>query len=68
MTISKKFFILFLFLFCFLGATSSAYGSPQARRQIQAAAAGLHHSSQQRGIPDPLSEARDQTFILMDTG
>ena len=27
----------------------------------------LHHSSQQCRIPDPLSEARDQTHILMDT-
>ena len=27
----------------------------------------LHHSSGQRQIPDPLSEARDQTCILMDT-
>ena len=27
----------------------------------------LHHSSQQRQIPDPLSRARDQTHILMDT-
>ena len=26
----------------------------------------LHHSSGQRGIPDPLSEARGQTLILMD--
>ena len=26
----------------------------------------LHHSLQQRQIPDPLSEARDQTCILMD--
>ena len=26
----------------------------------------LHHSSQQRQIPNPLSEARDQTHILMD--
>ena len=26
----------------------------------------LHHSSQQCQIPDPLSEARDQTSILMD--
>ena len=25
-----------------------------------------HHSSQQHQIPDPLSEARDQTSILMD--
>ena len=27
----------------------------------------LHHSSQQGQIPDPLSKARDQTHILMDT-
>ena len=27
----------------------------------------LHHSSQQRPIPDPSSEARDRTRILMDT-
>ena len=27
----------------------------------------LHHSSWQRRIPDPLSEARDQTHILLDT-
>ena len=27
----------------------------------------LHHSSWQHQIPDPLSEARDQTCILMDT-
>ena len=26
----------------------------------------LHHSSLQHRIPDPLSEARDQTCILMD--
>jgi len=27
----------------------------------------LHHSSQQHQIPDPQSEAGDQTHILMDT-
>jgi len=27
----------------------------------------LHHSSRQRWILNPLSEARDQTHILMDT-
>ena len=27
----------------------------------------LHHSSQQRLILNPLSEARDQTHVLMDT-
>ena len=28
----------------------------------------LHHTSQQHQIPNPLSEATDQTHILMDTG
>ena len=27
----------------------------------------LHHGSWQRWIPDPLSEAKDQTLILVDT-
>ena len=27
----------------------------------------LHHSSRQCAIPNPLSEARDQTLILVDT-
>ena len=27
----------------------------------------LHHSSQQRQIPNPLRKARNQTHILMDT-
>ena len=27
----------------------------------------LHHSSQQHQILDPLSQARDRTYILMDT-
>ena len=36
--------------------------------QIRAIVAGLHHSSQQHGIFNPLSEARDRTHILMDTG
>ena len=59
-----------------------AYGSSQARGQIGigAAAAGLshshpdpsctwdlHHSSWRCWIPSPLSEARDQTRVLMDT-
>ena len=60
-----------------------AYGSYQAKGQIGAAAADLRHShsnardpshvcdlyhnSRQRRILNPLSEARDQTYILMDT-
>ena len=61
-----------------------AYGSPQARGGMGAAAAGLHHSHSNVGsapqlqgnlhhssgqcwILNPLSEARDETHILMDT-
>ena len=67
--------------FClFFRATPMAYGSSQARGQIGAAAASLHHShikegpslicnlhnsSQQRWILNPLSEARDQTWVFM---
>ena len=61
-------------------ATPLAHGSSQARGQIRAAAAShscshsdsrhifdLYHSSRQHQILDPRSEARDQTYILMDT-
>ena len=59
-----------------------AYGGYQARGQIGATAAGLHHSHSNAGpslicnlhhslwqcrILNSLSEARDQTYILMDT-
>ena len=60
-----------------------AYGSSLARGRIRATVApyakatamqdpslvcDLYHSSSQRQVPDPLSKARDQTCILMDTG
>ena len=54
----------------FLGlfrATSAAYGGSQARGPIRAEAAGLHHSSLQHEILNPLSKAKDRTHILMDT-
>ena len=59
-----------------------AYGSFQARGQIGATAACLHHGHSNSGskpglgptlqltavqIPDLLSEARDETRILLDT-
>ena len=59
-----------------------AYGSSQARGRIRDAAAGLHHSqsneesepicnlyhsSWKRWILNPLSEARDETHVFMDT-
>ena len=37
------------FFFCFLGPYPWAYGSSQARGQIRAAAAGLHHSHSNLG-------------------
>ena len=38
------FFVWFFFFFCLFRAAPTAYGSSQARGQIGAAAAGLHHS------------------------
>ena len=68
-----------LYLFVFLGPHPSAYGHSQARGQIRAAAAALHHSqtpdlslicylhcsSWQCQILNSLSRARGQTHILM---
>ena len=68
------------FFFFFLRAVSAAYGNSQARGQMGAIAAGLHHSnarsdhifdlhhsSQQCQILNLLSEARVGTCVLMDT-
>ena len=55
------------FVFFFFKATPMAYGRSQAGGRTGAAAASLHHSSWQHRILNPLSEARDQTHILMDT-
>ena len=76
------FVFLFCFWFCLFRAVLAVYGSPRARGRIRAASAGLHHSQATRDpsricdlhhnswqcwILSPLSEARDQTHILMDT-
>ena len=50
----------FFFFFSFFQAALAAYGSSQARGLIRATAACLHHSSQQRRIPNPLSKSRDE--------
>ena len=71
-------YLYFLFfVFCLFRAKPMAYGGSQARSQIRAAAAtamrdpgcifDLHHSSWQHQILNPLSKARDQTHVLMDT-
>ena len=57
---------VFFFFFPFRAAPL-AYGGSQARGQIGAIAAGLHHSSRQRRILNLLGEARDRTQILTDT-
>ena len=71
-----------LFFNLLFRAVPAAYGNSQARGQIGAAAASLryshsntgskricdlHHSSQQCQILKPLSEARDRTWVPMDT-
>ena len=70
---------LFFFLFAFSRATRVARGGSQARGRIGAVATGyratatwdpslvcdLYHSSWQRWILNPLSEARDRTRNLM---
>ena len=65
--------IHFSFVLLFTAAPK-AFGSSQARSPVRAAAAGLHHShsnlhrsSRQHWILNPLSKARDQTCVLMDT-
>ena len=69
------------FLNAFLNASPAAYGSSQATGRSKlplpayttatatsnlSCVCNLYHSSWQCQIPDPLSEARDQTCILMD--
>ena len=74
------FIYLFILVFWLFRAAPAAYGSAQARGRIGAVAAGLYHSntrsqficdlphsSQQRQILNPLSEARDRTLVPMDT-
>ena len=70
------------FLFCLFRAASVAYGGSQARVESEllllayARAAAtrdpscvfdLHHRSWQCWILNPLSEAKDRTYVLMDT-
>ena len=61
----------FFFFFVFFRAIPVAYGSSQAytratEMQDLNRTCDLHHSSQQLQILNPLSEAGDQTRILMD--
>ena len=80
--VGERTLFLFSSFFLLFGAVLTAYGSARARGWIGAAVACLHHShshtssshncnlhhnSWQRWILDLLSEAREQTHILMDT-
>ena len=63
---------IFFMCVCLFRAAPEAHGGSQARAQIRAVAAGLchshicnlYHSSRQRQILNPLSEARDRTCIV----
>ena len=66
-TLVKYIYFIYIYFFSLLfRAAPVAYGGSQARGLIRAVAAGLPHSSQQRRILNPLSEAGDQTCISMD--
>ena len=68
-------FYFIYFYFCLLRAAPRAYGGSQARGSNQICChqpmpdpshiCDLHHSSRQRLILNPLSEARDQTHNLI---
>ena len=77
--ISKSLIFFFFGSFCLFRAAPTAHRGSQARGPIRAVAAGLRHSHSHAGsephlqptpqltaTPDPLSEARDRTCILMD--
>ena len=79
-TTKRGLVFLFYFIFGLYRATPAAYRGFQARGLIGASAAGLlqSHSNagsephlrptpQQRQILNPLSEARDRTYVLMYT-
>ena len=63
----KGIYLLKPFFFFFFRAAPMAYECSQARGWNRATAVILHNSSWHRQIPNPLSEARVGTHILMDT-
>ena len=62
---SYTFVLLYCIVLFLFRAVPTAYGGSQAMGLIRAVAIGLHHSSRQRQILNPLSEARDRTHHLM---
>ena len=69
---NRIYFFFFFCLFAFSWAAPTAHGGSQARGLIGTVATATQDlsriSSQQCRIPNPLSKARDQTCIIMDTG
>ena len=72
------YFILFILFFCFLGPHPCHMKFPRLGVELElqlpayttsdpSRICNLHHSSGQCQIPNPLSEARNWTCILMDT-
>ena len=81
-TVGFVIWVVFVFVFCLFRSVPAACGSSQARGWIGAIAASLHHShsnariqavsltyttAHSNTILNPLSEARDQTCVLMVT-
>ena len=58
---------LFYLIFGLFRAAPALHGSSQARGRIGAGSCQPTPSSQQHQILNPLSKARDQTRVLMDT-
>ena len=58
-------FLLYYYYFFLFRVAPVAYGATQARGLIGATDVGLHHSSRQCQILNPLSKVRDQTCNLM---
>ena len=80
--VTSVFESFFFFFLAFFRAPPEAHGSSQARPESElqplayhtaktkwdvSLVCDLHHRSRQHQILDPLIEARDQTWVLMDT-
>ena len=63
-TVLYLFFFFFFFFFCLLRAASVAYGGSQARGQIRAIAASLHHSHSNTGSETRLQHTPWLTAML----
>ena len=65
--VSQSYSVLWLFIFFLFMTTPAACEVLRIGVESELQLTGLHHSSWQCWILDPLCEARDSTHILMDT-